>query len=73
MQPGIEPWSIITFVTSVVGEVISFFTVFHQLRRVAVARLLAFSVACPVAGGVLWNYLNKINNWPFLTFAPSVK
>ncbi len=65
MQKGTEPWVVITTITGVATQLVGFFSLYHSAKGFPVACLLAFSLLSPLAGGIVWQYLNKVNGWRF--------
>jgi len=65
VQKGTEPWVVLTTITGVASQFVGFFSLYHSAIRYPLACLLAFSILSPLAGGIVWQYLNKVNGWRF--------
>lgn len=65
MHKGTEPWVVLTTITGITGQVVGFFSLYHSVARFPLASLLLFSLLSPLAGGVVWHYLNRTNGWRF--------
>lgn len=65
MQKGTEPWIMLTAITGAASQIVGFFSLYRSAKRFPLACLLAFSLLSPIVGGVVWQYLNKLNGWSF--------
>lgn len=70
MASGTEPWVILNALLGAFGQIAGFFSLYYAARRYPAVCLAALALLSPVAGGVVWQLLNKVNGWPFYLGGP---
>ena len=70
MRTGTEPWVALKTIVSACGQIVGFFSLYYSARRFPSVCLAALALLSPIAGGVVWHLLNKMNGWPFYLGGP---
>jgi hypothetical protein len=65
MMKGTEPLFLLKTIAGVASEIVGFFSAYYAFRHYKFATVVAFSLIAPIVGGIVWQYLCKVNGWPF--------
>lgn len=70
MRTGTEPWVVAKTIMSACSQIIGFFSLYYSARGFPSVCLAALALLSPIAGGLAWHLLNRINGWPFYLGGP---